>query len=73
MSIGGNQFTGDLYPFAGAQPQNTNLTFLPKMCGMVPTGLMFGAGYDATGSPGLGLPCPGEVARGWPAVVDDGL
>ncbi len=70
VSIGGNLFEGPLYPFAQAQPQNTNLTFLPHACGMVPVGLMFAAGYDAAGSPGLGLPCPDELASGWPDVPD---
>lgn len=70
ISIGGNLFTGALYPFAEAQPQNTNVTLLPHMCGMVPVGILFAAGYDAYGSPGLGLPCPVEVAGGWPDVLD---
>eukprot|EP00887_Chlorella_sp_A99_P003867 scaffold11.g3867.t1 len=70
ISIGGNQFEGNLYPFAEAQPQNTNLTYLPNACGMVPAGLLFAAGYDAVGSPGLGLPCADE-ARGWPDVPLD--
>lgn len=38
---------------------------------MVPAGIMFGAGYDLAGSPGLGLPCPDEVAGGWPALPLD--
>lgn len=71
VSIGGNLFEGNLYPFADAQPQNTNVTYLPHMCGMVPVGVLFGAGYDAYNSPGLGLPCPDEVANGWPDVPDD--
>jgi hypothetical protein len=71
VSIGGNLFSGNLYPFADAQPQNTNVTYLPHACGMVPNGLLFAPGYDTVGSPGLGLPCPDELANGWPNVVDD--
>ena len=70
VSIGGNLLEGSLYPFAQAQPQNTNLTYLPRACGMVPVGLLFAVGYDAAGSPGLGLPCPDELANGWPDVAD---
>ena len=66
VSLGGNKFTGNLYPFAETQLLNTNVTFLPQMCGMVPVGMMFGSGFDLIGSPGLGLPCPDEVANGWP-------
>ncbi|KAL4421364.1 hypothetical protein ABPG75_010655 [Micractinium tetrahymenae] len=70
ISIGGNLFSGTLYPFSEALPQNTNVTLLPHMCGMVPSGILFATGYDAYGSPGLGLPCPEELAGGWPDVAD---
>ena len=67
ISIGGNELAGSLYAFAAAQPQSVNVTFLPKACGMVPIGIAFGNGFDLTGSPGLGLPCPDELG-GWPAL-----
>jgi len=66
VAIGGNQFTGNLYPFAETQLLNVNVTHLPKMCGMVPVGMAFASGFDLAGSPGLMLPCPDEVANGWP-------
>ena len=66
VSIGGNAFSGPLYPFAETQLLNTNVTYLPNMCGMVPVSIMFASGFDLIGSPGLGLPCPDEVANGWP-------
>jgi hypothetical protein len=66
VSLGGNKFTGNLYPFAETRLLNTNLTYLPQMCGMVPVGMMFSSNFDLIGSPGLGLPCPDEVANGWP-------
>ena len=62
---------GNLYTLAAAQLQSTNITYLPSMCGMVPTGFLFANGYDLAGSPGLGLPCPEEVQHGWPEPVDD--
>lgn len=71
VAIGGNNFSGNLYPFSEAQLLNVNITYLPKMCGMIPVGLMFASGYDIIGSPGLGLPCPDEVANGWPEPAID--
>lgn len=61
--------TGDLYNFAEVSLQNGNITYLPKMCGMIPVGIQFANGYDIGGSPGLGLPCPDEVANGWPNAL----
>ncbi|KAL6766780.1 hypothetical protein ACKKBG_A37330 [Auxenochlorella protothecoides x Auxenochlorella symbiontica] len=69
LAIGGNDFEGDLYNFAEVSLQNGNITFLPKMCGMIPVGIQFANGYDIGGSPGLGLPCPDEVANGWPNAL----
>ncbi|KAL6767975.1 hypothetical protein ACKKBF_B37320 [Auxenochlorella protothecoides x Auxenochlorella symbiontica] len=66
LAIGGNKFEGTLYNFANVRAQNANLTYLPNMCGMIPVGIQFANGYDLGGSPGLGLPCPEEVAGGWP-------
>lgn len=54
--------------FSEVSLQNGNITFLPKMCGMIPEGILFANGYDIGGSPGLGLPCPDEVADGWPSA-----
>jgi len=71
VSIGGNGFNGTLYPFAETQLLNVNVTFLPGMCGMIPVGMAFASGFDLTGSPALGLPCPDEVANGWPAPKID--
>lgn len=67
LSIGGNGFEGNLYNFANVRAQNTNITYLPKMCGMVPVGVEYGNGFDLNGSPGLGLPCADEVSGGWPS------
>ena len=71
VAIGGNAFSGNLYPFSDTQLLNVNITYLPQMCGMVPVGLMFASGYDLIGSQGLGLPCPDEVAQGWPEPAID--
>lgn len=65
VSLGGNNFEGNLYPFRDVLVQNVNLTFLPQMCGMIPEGLLWGYGFDVGGSDGLGVPCSDEL-DGWP-------
>ncbi|KAG2427428.1 hypothetical protein HXX76_012364 [Chlamydomonas incerta] len=56
FEIANNDFSGDLMPLAEARPISVTLENNPQLCGMVPAGIRFAAGYNPYGTR-LGQPC----------------
>ncbi|PNW84271.1 hypothetical protein CHLRE_04g227600v5 [Chlamydomonas reinhardtii] len=56
FEIASNDFSGDLMPLAEARPISVTVENNPQLCGMVPAGIRFAAGYNPAGTR-LGQPC----------------